>query len=106
MLSSEGSFNYVSSALKLPVIQYGTKYILCSLLGDLWDELKRIVLGSKNRWFISSISMDKQPYIFIITPSIAKIKMDIIIGLKTEGNLKSPVYIHGSDYTCRLHCII
>jgi hypothetical protein len=25
--------------------------------------------------------------------------MDIIIGLKTEGNLKSPVYSHASDYS-------
>jgi hypothetical protein len=30
---------------------------------------------------------------FIITPSIAKIKMDIIILLKAERNLKPPVYI-------------
>jgi hypothetical protein len=31
--------------------------------------------------------------------SIAKIKMVIIIGLKAEVNLKSPVYSHASDYS-------
>jgi hypothetical protein len=43
---------------------------------------------------------------FISTPSIAKIKMDIITGLMAEGNLKSPVYSHVSDYAYRLHCIV
>lgn len=94
------------SALKLSVIQSGRNIFYVPILEDHWDELERIVLGRKNRWFISSIGTDKQPYMFIITPSIAKIKMDIIIGLKAEGNLKSPVYIYASDYTCRLHCIV
>jgi len=43
---------------------------------------------------------------FISTPSIGKIKMDIIIGLKAVGDIKSPVYSHASDFACRLHCIV